>query len=291
MSELPKDLLRKSLLKANPALLFKLQHYKLHKQFGNHSYWANLDAPRTFNEHILRRKLDPVFRKLGEIYIDKFRVKTFVEDRIGDEFLIPTLGVYDSTSSFSSSRFRQPCVIKPTHLSGEVIFLPDGYEQLDEERLRTVGRWFRTNHFSRTGEPQYKNLLPRVIIEPIIGDGKQPPPDYKIFCWESQPRMIQVDTNRFQGHQRCFFDLNWQPLEMTLRYPSCAELPARPEKLVEMLEIAQILSTGFDFVRVDLYCTGARIYFGELTFHPDSGNAPFNDYATDLEMGRYFKAL
>lgn len=283
-----RDAIRLALLRIYPPALFKAQHYKLHRRFGSHTYLANLRSPRTFNEHILKRKLDPALPALGKRLVDKFEVKQFVRERVGDSYVIPTLALHDSATAAIGASYPRACVLKPTHLSGQVILLPMGAGELDRSHHDLVRTWFRTNHYLRSGEPQYKDLPPRAIVEPLIGDGTEPPPDYKIFCWGGSPHFIQVDTNRFQGHQRSFFDLQWRPMEMTLRYPLCDIPPARPAKLSEMLEIARALSEGLDFVRVDLYCTPDNVYFGELTFHPDSGNAPFNDYATDLAVGRYF---
>ncbi len=283
-----KSAIRRSLLARAPRLLFRLQHYKLHKQFGSHAYWADLGQPKTFNEHILASKLDESLCQMGRQVVDKFNVKQYVADAVGVERVIPTLGIFDRLEDLIAADLAAPYVIKPTHLSGQVIFkMQEGSHLEDAERKRISG-WLCRNHYLSSGEPQYRDLDPRIIVEPYIGTDDGPPNDYKIFCWHGKPRLIQVDTSRFQGHRRNFFDVDWNPQDLQLRYPPSSQVMEQPVSLPEMLEIAKILSAGFSFVRVDLYEHRQEVLFGEMTFHPDSGNAPFGRFESGLELGRFF---
>lgn len=283
-----KDLVRRLLLQLSPITLFKLQHYKLHKQFGCHAYWPNLASPRTFNEHVLRSKLDDSFCAIGKKVVDKLEVKKYVSDRIGQDKVIPTLAVFGDLESLIFSDFSESHVIKPTHLSGQVIFKSRGQARLTTGEMAQISGWLRRNHYYSTGEPQYRDLKPRIIVEPFIGTDSGPPNDYKIFCWQGEPRLIQVDTSRFQDHKRDFYDPKWQPLELQVRYPRGNELLEKPAPFAEMLDVARKLSSDYRFVRVDLYAVGGQILFGELTFHPGSGNEPFNCFESDLALGKYF---
>lgn len=280
--------MQRTLLRLSPTLLFRLQHYKLHKQFGQHAYWADLTAPRTFNEHILASKLDESFAAVGRQVVDKFAVKQYVSERVGGDKVIPTLGVFGDLQGLMSADLPVPHVIKPTHLSGQVIFKSAEQNHLTKDEMAQVSTWLQRNHYYSTGEPQYRDLEPRIIVEPFVGIDSRPPNDYKIFCWKGEPNLIQVDTNRFQGHRRNFFDLNWRPLDLQLRYPPGNGLIEKPAPLAEMLEVARRLSSDFRFVRVDLYAVADQVMFGELTFHPDSGNAPFGRLESDLALGKYF---
>lgn len=286
-----KDLVRRLLLQLSPITLFKLQHYKLHKQFGCHAYWPNLASPRTFNEHVLRSKLDDSFHSIGKKVVDKFEAKKYVSDRVGQDKVIPTLGIFDDLESLMSSDFSESHVIKPTHLSGQVIFKSGGQKRLTSGEMAQISDWLRRNHYYSTGEPQYRDLKPRIIVEPFIGTDSEPPNDYKIFCWQGEPRLIQVDTSRFQCHRRNFFDLNWHPLDLQLRYPRTNELIDKPARLAEMVEVAGRLALDFRFVRVDLYAIAGKVMVGELTFHPESGNAPFGRLESDLALGKYFGSV
>ena len=288
MPDFAKNIFRKRLLAIAPRLLFKLQHYKLHKQFGNHAYWADLSQPKTFNEHILASKLDESLCQVGRQVVDKFNVKQYVADAVGVERIIPTLGIFDRLEDLIAADLCAPYVIKPTHLSGQVIFnMRKGGALENAERLK-ISSWLRRNHYLSSGEPQYRDLDPRIIVEPYIGTDDGPPNDYKFFCWHGKPRLIQVDTSRFQGHRRNFFDIDWNPLDLQLRYPASSQTINQPGSFPEMLEMAETLSAGFSFVRVDLYEHDQQVLFGEMTFHPDSGNAPFGHYESDLELGRFF---
>lgn len=283
-----KCLVRKSMLSVSPVFLCKLQHYKLHKKFGSHSYWANVKNPKTFNERILSSKLDESLRQKGVMLVDKYNVKELVGREVGEKYIIPTLGVFDTVAELRAAKLPRPCVIKPTHLSGRVIFLMSENENLTPKQVKQINGWFKVNHYFRSGEPQYRDLQPRVIVEPFIGEGNEPPVDYKIYCWKGSPEIIQLDSSRFSGHRRDFFTCNWEHLDMSLHYPQSDKPAQKPIKLDEMVNVASKLAKDHDFIRVDLYQVGEDVLFGELTFHPDSGNAPFDSYDTDLNLGKYF---
>ena len=265
-----------------------MQHYKLHRKFGSHAYWANLSSPRTFNEHILASKLDDSLRVLGKEVVDKFAAKQYVSDRVGGGLVIPTIGCYDDLPSLLAARFPGSHVIKPTHLSGQVIFKLGADQVLTVREQRIVSKWFDTNHYFRTGEPQYRDLEPRIIVEPFIETASGPPDDYKFFCWKGEPRLVQVDTGRFRRHERNFFDSEWTPLDLQVRYPRGDAPIQQPPRLAEMLAVARNLSADFQFARVDLYAVGEQVLFGELTFHPGSGNEPFGRFEDDLTLGEFF---
>lgn len=289
MGELFATLMKTALLRTMPRLLFKLQHYKLHKQFGTHAYWANLKTPKTFNEHVLATKLDSSLKHIGPKVVDKAHAKNYVANVVGPEYVIPTLGIFDRLDDLVHADLSTPYVIKPTHLSGQIIFKTHQDGALTHSEKTRISDWLCTNHYLRTGEPQYKDLCSRIIAEPYMGTEYRPPDDYKFFCWRGEPKLIQVDTSRFHQHRRNFFDTEWNSLDMQLRYPRRPETITAPAVLPEMLQITRRLSAPFPFVRVDLYEYNRKVLFGEMTFHPDSGNAPFGRFADDLALGRYFQ--
>jgi len=273
-------------LAINHSLLFRLQHLRMHRRFGSHWYWANLTNPRTFNEHLLRSKLDGDHRSLAHL-VDKAEVKNWVAERIGEAHIIPTLGVYEQPDDLAIDTLPHPCILKPTHASGHVLILRGGGEYpTPKEVQRELTAWQRINHFLLSGEPQYRDIQPRIICEPLLGGGEKDLPDFKFFCFHGEPTFIQVDLDRHTRHVRRFYDLQWQPQDFTLRYPKAERNVPRPQPFDQMLDIARELSAGFSFVRVDLYDIEGHVYFGEMTFHPESGTAPFSDFETDLELGR-----
>jgi hypothetical protein len=281
--------LRRLFLISSPPLLFRLQHYKLHSTHGTHRYWARPNHPKTFNEHIIARKLDQSYRRLSA-FVDKAQVKGFVASRVSRRHLIPTYGVYQSLSAVRDAELAMPCVVKPTHMSGEVLFAFGEDELNTPGAARTINRWLRTNHYFMTGEPQYRDIPPRIIVEPFIGREGQAPRDFKFFCWNGEPRLLQVDSDRFNDHRRDFFDMDLHRVPIRLRYRNSESPPTLPTRLDMMVDICRKLSSDFSFVRVDLYETPETVYFGELTFHPESGNGPFGDYASDRRLGEFFAA-
>lgn len=289
MKDSIKAVINRAMLAVAPALLFRIQHQRMHRRFGRHSYWANLSRPSTFNEFLLKNKLDQKYQSLSHL-VDKAEVKSWVADRIGAEHVIPTLAVYDSVEQVELASLVRPCILKPTHASGKVIVLNGKDAEADESTLQgMMAGWLELNHYFLGGEPQYRDLRPRIIAEPLLAAEEGDLPDYKFFCFHGQPLYIQVDLDRHTRHVRRYYDTAWKPQNFTLRYPMAdKEIPC-PQPFGRMLEIARILSTGFDFVRVDLYAIGEQVFFGELTFHPESGNAPFSDYETDRRLGQLIR--
>lgn len=291
MLESLKYLIRKTMLTVSPIVLYKLQHYKLHKQYGSHAYWANIKRPKTFNEHIIASKLDGSLRKGGVVLVDKYNVKSYVENKLEIDYIIPTLCICTSVEEleeFMERGFDKSCVIKPTHMSGKVIFKNKNDHKFSINDIKEMRGWLNKNHYYMTGEPQYRDLEPRIIVEPFIGENGEPPVDYKIYCWNGKPEIIQLDSSRFSGHRRNFYNISWERLDITLHYPPCKDDQPRPSLLDEMLEVAAKLAQGHKFIRVDLYQSQGKVLFGELTYHPDSGNAPFNSYFVDNELGKMF---
>jgi len=268
-----------------PSLLLKMQHLRMHRRFGSHWYWPNLRKPRTFNERLLSSKLAQSHCELGPL-VDKGEVKFWVAKKIGQEFLIPTIGLYTSPGEVPLNDLPRPCILKPTHASGHVLIL-DG--RSDEPRVEVIrkelGRWLRLNHWAISGEPQYRNIPPRIICEPLLGGGDELP-DYKFFCFHGEPAVVQVDVDRHTRHARRFYDMEWRPQNFRLRYAEAEREVQKPTKFELMKKIATNLSRDQEFVRVDLYEVEGAVYFGELTFHPESGVAPFSSRAIDLEFGR-----
>lgn len=271
-----------------PSLLFRIQHLRMHRRFGSHWYWARLRQPRTFSEHLLRSKLEGEHSSLSHL-VDKAEVKSWVAERIGEGHIIPTLGIYEQPADVPVNRLPRPCILKPTHASGYVLILEGGDGEPSEDKIqRELAEWQKIDHYKASGESQYRGIQPRIICEPLIGAEQDDLPDYKIFCFNGRPAFVQVDLDRHTHHVRRFYNCQWQPLDFTLRYPMATREAPCPEQFDQMLDIAGKLSSGFLFVRVDLYAVDGRIYFGELTFHPESGTAPFSDFQADLELGKLF---
>ena len=148
--------------------------------------------------------------------------------------------------------------------------------------------WLNTERYSSTREANYRYLRPKIIVEEFFSEDRFPvPKDYKLFCCHGVPKMIQVDDGRFERHRRNFYDMSWNRLPMTYRYPAGPE-DEEPPLLKEMSKIAEQLASAFSFVRVDLYTNRTRICVGELTFCPEGANASFLPPAADIELAKLF---
>jgi hypothetical protein len=223
------------------------------------------------NDVIYRMKASGELSDPLRVFVtDKELLKVFVRDTLGDAFNVPTTRILRQVGEVCADAFPDACVIKPTHASGEVIIRRNG-EALDLDRIR---RWFQLNYYRQSREPNYRFLQPKVIVEPIIFNAVDLI-DYKVFCFNGEPRLIQVDANRHIRHCRRFFDLDWKPLHFGLVYEQGTIEVERPANLEAMVETAAKLSKGFSLIRVDLYSNGEQVLVGELTNCPSGANGIF----------------
>lgn len=203
---------------------------------------------------------DEILDPLRVFVSDKEHVKQYVKAKIGDEFNVPTLAVLHSPAEVDAYDFPADCCIKPTQASGQVILRRDG-APIDRELIK---RWFGINYYYAGREWNYQSLEPKVIVEPLIF-GATNVEDFKIFCFNGDPRLVQVDIDRYTDHTRKFFDVNWNEQDFSILYPRATGDFARPASLDKMLDVARQLATPFSFVRIDLYSDGDQVLVGEIT--------------------------
>ena len=248
----------------------------------------NLKNPQYFSEKIQWIKLyekNPLMTK----YSDKVLVRDFVKETIGEEYLIPLIGVYDRVEDIDIDKLPEEFVIQCNHDSSST-HIVNNKKELDSKMLKFYKNRLKENYYHYTRERHYKDIKPKILITELLKDSKEDDiKDYKIFCYNGTPLFIQVDSTRFTNHQRSLFDVNWNKIETKWRYEYCNPSPDKPENLGEMLKIAEKLSKKFYFVRVDLYSVNNIIYFGELTFTPVSGFEKFEKDEWDLEFGKHLK--
>lgn len=199
----------------------------------------------------------------------KEQVKQFVRDRVGDQHNVPTLAILKTIDEAQKYNFPDNCVIKPTHMSGAVHFRrnasPVDFGQIDD--------WLKTNYYNWTREITYRNLTPKIIVEPFIF-GAARCDDYKIFCVNGEPRLMWVDVDRQIEHRRNLYTTDWTLIPAQLNKPNGRDIP-KPKTLDKMLEIARALSCEFSFIRVDLYTDDEAVLVGELTNFPGDARNRF----------------
>jgi hypothetical protein len=263
---------------------YVLSHYRMHKRFGNHTYRLNLDNPRTFNEKISWLKLYHRFKE-GKIIADKYLVREYVEERIGSRYLIPLIDYFTNTTDIDYELLPESFVLKPNHGSGWVIICPDkGKADLRAYNER-LNNWMEIDFAYISGEWQYRGIEKKILCEELIQELTDIV-DYKFYCFNGEPKLAQVDFDRHVKHTRSFYDLSWKKMDLSLLYPPANNQMPRPSGLAEMIEVAGKLAQPFTFCRIDLYDVNGKVYFGEITLHPEAGNGPFQTYQQDLQMGQ-----
>jgi len=249
----------------------------------NH-YWCNLKNPITFNEKIQWRKLNQHDVRYTSL-VDKYDVCEYIE-KVYPGLLVPMYRLYDRPEYVDFDELPDKFIIKPTHGFGQVIICNDKRELDKNKALSIIKDWFDYNQFYITGEWQYKQIKPRVIVNELLGSNIR---DYKFFCFDGEPYAIQIDSDRYIEHKRQFRNVNWERISCELAYPNDNTELDKPAKLNEMLNVCRMLSRDFDFVRVDLFLVNGKIYFSELTFTPGNGMERFIPKRMDLQFGLKWK--
>ena len=253
----------------------------------------NLEHPQTFNEKLQWLKLydrNPLYQQM----VDKYEVKQCIANRIGQEYTIPTIGLWSSVEEIHFDELPDQFVLKCTHDSGSVIICKDKRYFNKEDAKGKLSFHMKKSTYWFGREWPYKGLVPRIIVEPYLKDSNksQDLADYKVHCFNGIPKLILVCKDRFSsdGITEDFYDAQWKHLQV--RRPDIenakGDIPC-PEGLNEMLLVSQELSKGISFLRVDFYLVDHHPYIGELTFFPASGLKPFIPDAFDAEMGSWLQ--
>lgn len=251
----------------------------------------NLEKPETFNEKLQWLKLNdhnPLYTQL----VDKYEVKKYVGDRIGDEYVIPTLGVWEKFSDIDFDKLPERFVLKCTHDSGGIVICKDKNAFDVNSAKKKINSCLKKNYYWAGREWPYKNVKPRIIAEEYMEDKSSSElRDYKFFCFGSEMKCSFVCSERFSGTglKVTFFDTDWNVMPFERHYPKSKEKISKPVNYDKMIELAEILSKEIPFVRVDFYEVDGKIYFGELTFYPGSGFEEFSPEEWDKTLGDWIK--
>lgn len=261
-------------------LYVRLAYFRRMKKF------PNLKNPKTFNEKLQWLKLynrNPEHTRI----VDKYEAKQYIAERIGEEYIIPTLGVWNNFDEIDFDSLPEQFVLKCTHDSGGLVICRDKSELDLAAARKKIEASLKTNYYWHSREWPYKNVIPRILAEQyMIDESGTQLKDYKIFCFNGQPYCIQVDFDRFTEHKKNLYTLDWELLEFSFNYPAHPEVEiAKPPVLDKMLELARVLSAGEPYVRVDFYCIDGKPYVGEITFFPASGYGKFVPEKYDTILG------
>lgn len=258
--------------------------------FAHFKKFCNLKNPKTYNEKLNWLKLhdkNPIYTRI----VDKFEAKEYVKDIIGDQYIIPTLGVWDNFDDIDFDELPQQFVLKCTHDSEGLVIVKDK-DKLDKEMAKNkIESALKQNFFYIGREWPYKNVKPRIIAEKYMEDhidGELR--DYKFFCFDGEPKAMFVASDRASDNVKFdYFDLNFNHLDIKQKYPHAEKPLRKPVTFEKMIELSKVLSKGFPHVRVDFYEVDGQLYFGELTFYHFSGFMPFEPNKWDKIFGDWIK--
>lgn len=256
--------------------------------FSGMGNFPNMKNPTTFNEKLQWLKLNDIHPEYTQL-VDKYEAKEYVRKIIGDDYIIPTLGVYDNFYEIDFDKLPNQFVLKTTHDSGGVVVCPDKSKLNKKAARKKIEKSLKHNFYYEHREYPYKNVKPRIIAEKFMVDESGTElKDYKFFCFDGKCRMLFVATDRGVGDVKFdFFDTNFKHLPFKQGHPWATKEIKKPAGFENMLMIAEKLGKGFRHVRVDLYDINGKIYFGELTFFHDSANVPFVPNEWDYKIGEW----
>jgi hypothetical protein len=238
------------------------------------------DSRATFNDLVFERMVKDDWSVLERFCIDKEFARIFVEATCRDavvarEFEVMHLDslqaeeVLERLQNFDG----QPCVAKPTHGSGTVLFMRNGPGRQEIMHFCTAAL---RSYYEVSRESQYKGLERKIIVEEDLSVEGHAPEDYKFFCASGEVLFCQIDEDRFTDHRRVLVTPEFEEIDVRYMYDKPLQAPQKPENFSQMMEVARCLSKQFRFVRVDLYSVRGKVYFGELTFAPEGGAGPLS---------------
>lgn len=253
--------------------------------------FPDLNHPKSFNEKLQWLKLNDRKPEYTEM-VDKYLAKKYVEKRIGEKYIIPTLGVWDEFDQIEFEKLPDQFVLKTTHDSGGVVICKDKANFDKAAAKRKLEKSLKRNYYWAEREWPYKNVKPRIIAENYLSflNGSDLV-EYKVFCFNGKPALFLICKGEGHTDERTndFYDLEFNHIPVTVTCPNAKEKCQKPDEYEELLELSRKLAKNTYQLRVDLYVINHKIYFGELTFFHDSGCCKFNPPEWDKRFGDMLK--
>ena len=276
------DFIRFNLYKIFPEEVLKVE-------FTRHAgYRLDLDNPKTYNEKLQWLKLywyDPI----ATICADKYLVRDYIKEKNLSNILNELYGVYESVDDIDIEKLPDKFVMKVTHGCGQNLICIDKNKVDWKSERDRFKKWLNKSHFYDSLEWVYRDIKPRVIVEKLIEtQDEKPPKDYKVFCFNGEPRYIFVAIGRGDNSTKFdFYDLQWNKLNVKNHYPNSDLIMEKPKQLKDIIKYSKIISKGFPHMRVDFYVENNKVIFGECTFFHFSGSQPFEPKSFDYELGSF----
>lgn len=248
----------------------------------------NFDNPHTFNEYVCARKVRRDEYDLW-CYTDKYEVRKYVGEKIGEKYLNKCFGVYDSFSQIDFERLPSQFVLKGTHGSAYnlIVTNKDSFDCSKAEKI--FAKWLKKNYYYFGREKNYYKIRPRIVCDKYLRCKTHSfLPEIKVFCFKGKAKFIECEVTENGKTFSNIYDTHWNRLEVRHGYDNFDD-NNEPIKHDKIIAIAERLAENFDFVRVDLYVIDEKIIFSELTFYPGGGVVPFTPASFDYKFAKYFE--
>ncbi|QRM89681.1 glycosyltransferase [Lacinutrix sp. WUR7] len=252
----------------------------------------NLNKPIEFNEKIQWYKVFYHPKILNQL-VDKYAVRKYVEEKIGNKYLNEVYGVFEKAEDINYKNLPNKFVIKATHASSYNLIVTNKNDLNLIKTTKLFNKWLCKNQYYRMGQEwAYKDVQPRLIIEKILKEeGKSSLTDYKFYCFNGVAKFADVHLDREENHQQGCYDLNFNllPFRKKSKNKNISTEIKKPSNYDEMIKLSETLAANFPFVRVDFYSINGNAIFGEMTFYPSDGRKDFFPDEYNTIIGDYFK--
>lgn len=274
-------IVNQAIFSVSPILLTKIRYLF---RFGK---ILNLQNPKNFNEKIQYLK-HYYYTDFETKCADKLKVREYVSESIGANYLNTIYAVYDNPNQINYNELPGKFVIKCNHGSGYNIIVLDK-EKLNIPKVNKILKiWLKENYAYRSAETQYKNIQRKIFIEKYLSsDGTYLPKDYKVFCFHGEAKYIMIISDRETGYKRQFYDLEWNPLNLSTDFVVNHQNHIKPIFLDELIRLSNELSKNIPFVRIDFFEVNDGLVFSEMTFTPVGGMARYYHQSSQVEIGNY----
>ena len=265
----------------------------LKMQFKNvFGYELDLENPQTYSEKLQWLKLYDRKDEYTKL-VDKYEVKKIVAGKIGNKYIIPTIGVWNNFRDIDFEQLPNEFVLKCTHDSGGNVICKNKQEFDFKKAKAKINRCLKNNYYYQNREWPYKNVRPRIIAEKyMVDDSGYELKDYKFFCFNGEAKVMFIATDRSRTDTETkfdFYDMNFNHLALINGHPNNKKLIDKPSTFEEMKKLAECLSVGYPQVRVDFYEINGQVYFGEMTFYHWSGFKKFEPREWDKIFGDWIE--
>lgn len=269
------------------------REYLEKKFYAMLGYSLDLSNPETFNEKLQWLKL---YDRKPEytVMVDKYKVREYIKEKIGEEYLIPLLGVWDKAEDIDFDKLPNQFVLKCNHNSGLGMYICKDKSKLTENQIKIIrknlAKGLQQDYYLTGREWPYKDVPRKIIAEKYMEDETGQLRDYKFYCFNGEPKIIMINSDREIGKTKAdYFDMDFNWLDLKWGYEHVLVKPSKPINFEKMKELAVVLSKNIPELRVDFYEVNNKIYFGELTFFDGSGFDKIEPKEWDKKLGDWIE--